>query len=141
MLFAISLPASAHASSIFPTPLQSPSTAMREYFLLAVTTSYGFVSGLLHVDPTITAPAVLPRQNHDRFIGYLTVGTTCKSRPDVHTGMLADSIPRGSTSMPSWSDLVSSIPVPSMLSDRSSQMQLSDSMCKQFVDVHKSRLI
>lgn len=29
-------------------------------------------------DPTITAPALLPRQNNDRFIGYVEFSGSCK---------------------------------------------------------------
>lgn len=29
-------------------------------------------------DPTITAPAVLPRQNSDNFVGYVELNNTCK---------------------------------------------------------------
>ena len=36
------------------------------------------LSSAVSLDPTITTPAVLPRQNSDNFIGYLNTDNTCK---------------------------------------------------------------
>lgn len=44
------------------------------------------VSALDPADPTITAPAVLARQNDDSFIGYVQSDSTCEITQHLHDG-------------------------------------------------------
>ena len=45
---------------------------------LSAVALYTFVAAAVPADPTITAPAVLPRQNNDQFIGWVESSGTCE---------------------------------------------------------------
>jgi hypothetical protein len=69
----------------------SPPTKMCGRILLLSSLLSRLAVGLLPIDPTITAPAVLPRQIDDRLIGYKSIGNnTCEHNLDIDARVITD---------------------------------------------------
>jgi hypothetical protein len=84
--------------------------------LLLSSLLFTLVFGLPPIDPTITAPAVLPRQIDDRFIGYKSIGNnTCERSPDTDARVNTDLTSRDTDYMRRRLYLVSGTQIPSVL--------------------------
>jgi hypothetical protein len=106
-------------------------------------------------DPTITAPAVLPRQNSDTFIGYVELNNTCTSSQDGLRVSLT--VPQGAALIVSpaiskatafympdtlrqfWPYMVSKRTVCSVLSSDSDTLLCANRVCWRVSDLYISR--
>jgi hypothetical protein len=104
--------------------------------LLLSSLLFTLVVGLLPINPTITPPAVLPRQIDDRFIGYQLIGNTCEHNSDINAKLITDLTSRDPDYM-RRRYLVSSTQPRSVLRFKPLKLQLRDSMYKWGGYVHR----